>query len=82
VDTLATSFTCSAPSSAGTFSVPPAVLLALPPTAASDGLVSASYLAVSNYTLPQSFSATRLDAGVISGYVINTTGETGNVVYQ
>jgi uncharacterized protein (TIGR03437 family) len=82
VDTLATSFTCSAPSSAGTFTVPPAVLLALPPTAASDGQVSASYLAVSNYTFPQSFSAAGLDAGVIYGYVINTTGETGNVVYQ
>ncbi len=82
VDTLATSFTCSAPASAGTFTVPPAVLLALPPTAASDGLVSASYLAVSNYTFPQSFSAAGLDTGIIYGYVTNTTGETGNVVYQ
>jgi uncharacterized protein (TIGR03437 family) len=82
VDTLATSFTCSASASAGTFTVPPAVLLALPPTAASDGLVSASYLAVSNDTFPQSFSATGLDAGIIYGYVTNTTGETGNVVYQ
>ena len=80
--TLATAFTCSAPANAGTFTVPPTVTLALPPTAVLDGLVSSSYLAVSNFIYPQSFSAPGLDVGTVYGYVTNTTGETGNVVYQ
>jgi len=82
VDTIATAFTCSASASAGTFTVPAPVLLALPPTAVLDGLVSSSYLAVSDFTIPQTFSAPGLDVGTVYGYVTNTTGETGNVVYQ
>jgi len=49
------SFTCDAPASAQTFTVPPAVLLALP--AAGGGI------AISSSTLPTSFSATGLDFG-------------------
>lgn len=48
-------FTCDAPVGAQTFTVPPAVLLALP--AASGGI------AVNNFTLPTSFSAAGLDFG-------------------
>jgi len=53
-------FTCNAPVSAHTFTVPPAVLLALP--AAGGGI------AVSNYTLPASFSASGIDFGFSASY--------------
>ncbi len=48
-------FTCSAPVSAGTFTVPPPVLLALP---AGNGSLS-----VGNSTNPQTFTASGLDIG-------------------
>ena len=53
-------FNCNAPLSAGTFTVPPAVLLALP--AAGGGI------AVNNYTFPTSFTATGLDFGFATSY--------------
>jgi len=55
------SFTCDAPVSPATFTVPAAVLLALP--AASGGI------AVGNFTLPNSFSATGLDFGFAASHV-------------
>jgi len=54
------SFTCDAPVSPATFTVPAAVLLALP--AASGGI------AVDNFTLPTSFSATGLDFGFAASH--------------
>lgn len=54
-------FICDAPVSPATFTVPPAVLLALP--AAGGGLQ------VSNFTNPKSFSATGLDFGYAASYV-------------
>jgi uncharacterized protein (TIGR03437 family) len=53
-------FTCDALASAGTFTVPPAVLLALP--AAGGGIT------FSSFTLPTSFSATGLDFGFATSY--------------
>ena len=49
-------FACAAPVTAGTFTVPPSVLLAIPPTGTGD-------LVVYNVTIPTHFSATGLDLG-------------------
>ena len=54
--TFDASFTCNAAASAGTFTVPPSVLLALP--------VGSGSLSVGNYTLPQNFSVSGLDFAV------------------
>jgi uncharacterized protein (TIGR03437 family) len=54
--TFDATFTCNAAASAGTFTVPPSVLLALP--------VGTGSLSVANYTLPQNFSVTGLDFAV------------------
>lgn len=51
----AVSFTCSAPASAGTFTVPPPVLLALPAGTGS--------LSLSGFSNPQTFTASGLDLG-------------------
>jgi uncharacterized protein (TIGR03437 family) len=58
------SFTCTAPVSAATFTVPATVLLALPRSAAVDG-VSTSTLSVSNTIGAQSFLATGIDYGSV-----------------
>jgi uncharacterized protein (TIGR03437 family) len=55
------SFVCDAPVSAGTFTVPPVVLLSLPAGSGS--------LQVSNYTNPVSFTATGLDFAYAAAYV-------------
>jgi uncharacterized protein (TIGR03437 family) len=49
-------FTCNAAASAGTFTVPPSVLLALP--------LGSGSLSVSNYTMPQNFAVSGLDFAV------------------
>jgi uncharacterized protein (TIGR03437 family) len=49
-------FTCNAAPGAGTFTVPPSVLLALP--------VGSGSLSVGNYTLPQNFAVSGLDFAV------------------
>ncbi len=49
-------FACAAPVTAGTFTVPPSVLLAMPPAATGT-------LVVYNVTIPTHFSATGLDLG-------------------
>jgi uncharacterized protein (TIGR03437 family) len=54
-------FGCTAPVSAGSFTVPAEVLLSLP---AGQG-----FLAVANFVNPQQFSAANLDAGYATGYV-------------
>jgi len=54
-------FVCDAPASPATFTVPPAILLALP---AGGGGIE-----VSNFTTPKSFSATGLDFGYATSYV-------------
>ena len=71
VNTDATSFvggvfTCMAPTLAGTFAVPPAVLLALPPSSLSGGGLSS--LAVSNYAYPVPFTAPNIDYAFVEGY--------------
>jgi hypothetical protein len=71
---LTVSFTCLAPVSAGQFTVPSAVLLALP---ASSGALGSSLL-VENSTNPVTFTATGLDIG----YAFASTGFSINVPYQ
>jgi uncharacterized protein (TIGR03437 family) len=67
---LTVSFTCSAAVSAGQFTVPSAVLLALP--------VGSGTLLVENSTNPVTFTATGLDFG----YAFASTGFQINVPYQ
>jgi uncharacterized protein (TIGR03437 family) len=64
------SFTCQAPLSAGTFTVPPPVLLALPSGSGT--------LLLTDNTNPQTFTASGLDVG----YTLNTAGFTENVNYN
>lgn len=79
---LSTSFNCSVPASAGTFTVPPAVTLSLPSTATSAGIVSPAFLAVADYTYPQPFSAPGMTFGTIYGYVIDSTSANAGFIYQ
>jgi uncharacterized protein (TIGR03437 family) len=79
---LATSFNCSVSASAGTFTVPPSVTLSLPPTATSAGIVSPAFLAVANYTYPQTFTAPGIAFGTIYGYVMNSTSDNSGFIYQ
>jgi uncharacterized protein (TIGR03437 family) len=69
-------FTCTAPISAGTFTVPPSVLLALPQN--SGTTPATSFLGVGSGTLPMKFTAPGLDAG----YVTSTSSSAKNVSYQ
>ncbi len=57
-------FNCSAPVAAGTFTVPAAVLLTLPPSPAPS---SKSFLRVGNFTDMQNFTVTGVTVGLISG---------------
>ena len=63
-------FTCDAPVGPGTFTVPPAVLLALP--AAAGGLT------FSTYTTPAGFNATGLDFG----FATSNTSVFQSITYQ
>ncbi len=57
-------FNCSAPITAGKFTIPPTVLMSLPPSA----VVSAnSFLRVGNTTNAQNFTVSGVDIGIISG---------------
>jgi uncharacterized protein (TIGR03437 family) len=56
-------FLCSVPASAGTFTVPPYVLLALPP--GGNGQIPPDSLHVTQTTFGQIFNAPQLDAGII-----------------
>jgi uncharacterized protein (TIGR03437 family) len=79
---LAVIFVCSAPVSALTFTVPAAVLLALPPsltmTVGGVAIAVGGGLSVSNYSNPVSFTAPGLDLGYVSAYYTNGT----SVTYQ
>jgi uncharacterized protein (TIGR03437 family) len=70
-------FTCQAPTSALTFTVPSPVLLSLPPSATVGGF-SFSSLSVSNVTGPVSLTASGLDVGWAEASVDNTI----TVTYQ
>lgn len=69
--TVSATFICYAPVSAGTFTVPSWILLALPPT-------SNGGLSVSNETTPQSFSASGLDFAYAVGVALTDV----SVAYQ
>ncbi len=79
---LVTSFNCTAPASAGTFTVPSSVTLSLPPTATSAGIVSPAFLAVANYSYPQPFTAPGVDFAASFGYVIQSTSATAGFSYH
>lgn len=65
-------FTCMAATSTGAFAVPPAVLLALPPSSSpSEGPLSYGWLAVSNYVNPVPFTAPGIDYAFVEGYYRN-----------
>jgi uncharacterized protein (TIGR03437 family) len=55
-------FYCHAPSNAGQLTIPPSILLAMPP--------GPGKLIVTNYTAPQTVSATGLDVGLAAGAVL------------
>jgi uncharacterized protein (TIGR03437 family) len=69
-------FYCTAPVSAGTFTVPASVLLSLPPTGSySYGATTIPIpgsLSVSNYSNPKQFTATGLDFGYVTFFSTNT----------
>ncbi len=78
---VAGAFVCTAPTSAGTFTIPSAVLLSLPPSYTISGggiTISTSTLSLSNVSAPVSFTATGLDYGYAAASVENTI----NVTYQ
>lgn len=66
-------FTCTAPVSAGNFTIPAAVLMQLPPSSASIGgiTIPTGSLSVGNYSNPAKFTATGIDLGYVSAYVTN-----------
>jgi len=69
---LAGFFSCRAATEAGTFTVPPAVLLSLPPsTTITEGgvTISTSILLLSNFAAPVSFTAPKLDVGLVEAGV-------------
>jgi uncharacterized protein (TIGR03437 family) len=71
-DYLVGFFSCQAPASAGTYTVPPAVLLSLPvsSTLSESGVdISLGFLLLSNSTAPVSFTATGLDLGLAEANV-------------
>jgi uncharacterized protein (TIGR03437 family) len=76
-DFVVADFTCQAPTSAGTFTVPSSVLLSLPQSFSLLG-VSTSTLSVSNVTGPVTFNATGIDLGLVEATIENTI----NVTYQ
>ncbi|HUE22158.1 MAG TPA: hypothetical protein VMQ86_10780 [Bryobacteraceae bacterium] len=65
-------FSCRAPASAGTFTVPPSVLLSVPVSSSitEDGVtVSAGFLLLSNLSAPATFTATGIDLGLVDAGV-------------
>jgi len=77
LDFVVGSFTCQAPTSAGSFTVPSSVLLSLPQSFTIAG-VSTSTLSLGNVTGPVTFTATGLDEGILEG----TVQDTISVTYQ
>jgi hypothetical protein len=69
-------FYCTAPVSAGTFTVPAAVLLSLPPTGTVSGVAIPGSLSVSNYSNPQQFTASGLDFAFAQFYNTSSTQAT------
>lgn len=72
------SFACRAATSAGSFTIPAAVLLALPPSAAVSGFSVPGNMSISAATLPKRFTAPGLDLGFANSLV--TVGQ--SVTYQ
>ena len=74
-------FTCTAPTSAGQFTVPSAVLLSLPLTQATQGvMIPTGSLALESFTTPQKFTAPGIDLGFINSY--SSVGESVSWVSQ
>ncbi len=72
------SFNCQAPVSAGTFTVPPAVLLALPPSPVIAGIAAGGDLSIEGLSAFEQYTAPGLDLGLaFAGQSSDTT-----VTYQ
>jgi hypothetical protein len=71
-------FTCSAPTTAGTFTVPPNVLLALPATVSVSGFTVPGTLALYGNSAPVAFHADGIDLGVAT----DTVAISSSVSYQ
>jgi uncharacterized protein (TIGR03437 family) len=70
--TVGAVFYCSAPASAGQFTVPASVLLALPATPAGD-LASRSSLTAGQFLFPQTFTGDNIDVGLINSFVSSSS---------
>ncbi|HEY2016353.1 MAG TPA: hypothetical protein VGH38_22770, partial [Bryobacteraceae bacterium] len=70
--TLGAVFYCSAPASAGQFTVPASVLMALPQTPAGD-LASRSSLTAGLFLFPQTFTGDNIDLGLINAFVSSSS---------
>ncbi|MFN7640424.1 MAG: hypothetical protein ACK5PR_01615, partial [bacterium] len=71
-------FSCLERATAGTFTVPPAVLLARPPSPTGTGLFPLSTLGVGGVSAPREFTAPGLDYGTI----VSTSVAVKSVTYQ
>ena len=65
----AAGFRCDAPVEAGEFTIPPFVLLTLPPTGTNGGVTFNGIFDISN-TLDKPFNASGLDIGVFSANAV------------
>ena len=77
-NTVGAIFTCTARTSDGSFTVPPVVLLLLPPSGMVAGFTLPGTLAVSSVSTPVQFQASGLDYGAVTSSVINSN----SVTYQ
>jgi hypothetical protein len=75
--TAIATFVCTAPISAGQFTIPPPVLLSLPPSSSAPGF-STSFMLLGTSSNPQSFTARGLDLG----YFIATSATGAQVSFQ
>jgi uncharacterized protein (TIGR03437 family) len=76
-DSVGASFNCTAKASDGQFTIPPAVLLAMPPSVVVSGVSTGSLLVGTN-TTPKSFTASGLDMG----YAVATVDVLKTLNYQ
>jgi len=77
-DAVGASFTCTARTGDGSFTVPAIVLLSLPASVSIQGFTIPGTLSVSSYSASTQFQATGLDFGSVS----NTTINSNSVNYQ
>ena len=75
---VAASFVCNERTSVGTFTVPPVVLLALPPSTSIQGFAIPGSMSVSGISAIGTFTATGVDYGSVS----SSSSTTNSVTFQ